>query len=563
MKIALAQINPTVGDFEGNSQRIVDSAKEATEQGAELTLFPELSLMGYPARDLLDRPAFLAAQDRALDWLREALKGMPAIVGFVRRRQGAGEGKGLYNSCAMIVNGEIAAVGDKCLLPTYDVFDEDRYFESAAQPSAVSFKGSRWGLTICEDCWNDKDFWSQRKYAVDPIERLIADDVAVLVNISASPFSIGKQAVKERMLSSLARKHHRALLYVNQVGGNDDLVFDGRSLAFDKHGKLLARGPAFEEAVVVVDMAVSPPPFPPREFNASASGCYPSGFMLIEEEEVRRALVLGTKDYARKCGFKTAVLGLSGGIDSAVVAAIAVEAFGAENVTGVAMPSKFNSPESLADAKDLAARLKIKFEVVPIEGLAASFESALKIPFAGKKEDVTEENLQARIRGTLLMAYSNKFGHLLLTTGNKSELATGYCTMYGDMCGGLAVISDLYKTMVYRLAKHLNSLRSGEPPIPHSSITKAPTAELRLNQTDQDTLPPYEMLDAILRLSIEEQKSAEEIVGLGFGRDVVKKVVRMIDLNEYKRRQAAPGLKITSKAFGTGRRMPIAQRFRE
>jgi len=350
---------------------------------------------------------------------------------------------------------------------------------------------------------------------------------------------------------------------VNQVGGNDDLVFDGRSLAFDKHGKLLARGPAFEEAVVVVDMAVSPPPFPPREFNASASGCYPSGFMLIEEEEVRRALVLGTKDYARKCGFKTAVLGLSGGIDSAVVAAIAVEAFGAENVTGVAMPSKFNSPESLADAKDLAARLKIKFEVVPIEGLAASFESALKIPFAGKKEDVTEENLQARIRGTLLMAYSNKFGHLLLTTGNKSELATGYCTMYGDMCGGLAVISDLYKTMVYRLAKHLNSLRSGEPPIPHSSITKAPTAELRLNQTDQDTLPPYEMLDAILRLSIEEQKSAEEIVGLGFGRDVVKKVVRMIDLNEYKRRQAAPGLKITSKAFGTGRRMPIAQRFRE
>ncbi|HYG78257.1 MAG TPA: NAD+ synthase [Planctomycetota bacterium] len=563
MKVALAQINPTIGDFDGNCQRIVNAARDATSQGAEITIFPEMSIMGYPARDLLDKPAFLAAQDRALESLCKALEGMPAIVGFVRRRTEGGEGKALYNSCALIANGKIAGFGDKCLLPTYDVFDEDRYFESAKEPAFVSFNGLRWGLTICEDCWNDKDFWSQRKYAVDPIEKLTSANAAVLVNISASPYSLGKHAVKERMLSSLARKHHRALLYVNQVGGNDDLVFDGRSLAFDKHGKLLARGPAFEEAVVVVDLTVSPPPFPPKEFNADSSGCYPSGFMLVEEEEVKRALVLGTRDYARKCGFKSAVLGLSGGIDSAVVAAIAAEAFGPENVTGVAMPSKYNSPESLTDAMDLAERLKIKLEVVPIENLAGAFKSSLAAAFAGKPEDVTEENMQARIRGILLMAFSNKFGHLLLTTGNKSELATGYCTMYGDMCGGLAVISDLYKTMVYRLANHINALRPGEPPIPQSSITKAPTAELRFNQKDQDTLPPYEMLDEILKASIEEHKSAEEIMALGFDGAIVKKVLRMIDLNEYKRRQAAPGLKITSKAFGTGRRMPIAQRFRE
>ena len=565
MKIALAQINPTIGDFEGNCQRVVSAAKHASANGAELTIFSEMCVMGYPARDLLDKPAFLVAQDRAIERLSSELDGTPVVLGFVRRRDNP-TGKGLANSIALLENGRMTTVGDKCLLPTYDVFDEDRYFHSAAQPVTATFKGLRWGLTVCEDCWNDKDFWSQRKYALDPIEKLVNDQAAVIVNISASPYSLGKQAVKERMLSALARKHRRALLYVNQVGGDDDLVFDGRSLAFDKHGKLLARGPAFEEGVTIVDLAVSPPRFPPKDEDdlpAVHSAHSISGSMLSEEEEVHRALVLGTRDYARKCGFKTAVLGLSGGIDSALVAAIAAEAFGPQNVTGVAMPSKFNSPESLADAKDLAQRLGIKFEVIGIEDVAGAYKGALANVFAGRAEDVTEENLQARIRGVLMMAFSNKFGSLLLTTGNKSEVATGYCTLYGDMCGGLAVISDVYKTMVYRLSRHLNSIHPKNPPIPESSITKAPTAELRFNQKDQDTLPPYDMLDGILKATIEEHKSADEIVAQGYEREIVKKVLRMIDVNEYKRRQAAPGLKITAKAFGTGRRMPIAQRFRE
>ncbi len=548
MIIALAQINPTIGDFDGNSRRIIDAARDGKARGAALVVFSEMCVMGYPARDLLEKPAFLDAQDRAIERLRAELRDIPVLLGVVRRR-GAVDGKGLYNSCILIEKGEIAAVGNKCLLPAYDVFDEDRYFEPAEAPVLAPFKDTRLGLTICEDCWNDKDYWrSPHKYAADPVAELVADGAQLLVNLSASPYALGKQAQKEAMLGALARKHGRPLLYVNQVGGNDDLLFDGRSLAFNSQGELIARGPAFEEGVTLVDVGASrgvlDPPLP-------------------EEEEIYRALVMGTRDYARKCGFKSAVLGLSGGIDSALVGAIAAEAFGPENVTGVAMPSRFNAQASLDDARDLARNLGIRFEVVAIEDLATAYKQALAPVFAGRREDVTEENLQARVRGVLLMALSNKFGHLLLTTGNKSELATGYCTLYGDMCGGLAGISDVYKTMIYRLARHLNARNSARPPIPESSLTKAPTAELRFNQKDQDTLPPYDMLDGILKAAIEERRGAEEIVALGYEREVVRKVLRMIDVNEYKRRQAAPGLKITSKAFGTGRRMPIAQRFRD
>ena len=560
MKIGLAQINPTVGDFDGNSAQIVAAAKESAAKGAQLTVFSEMCLLGYPARDLLEKPAFLDAQDRALLKLRESLRGAPSVIGIVQRREG-GDGRGLYNACALIDNGDIAGMGFKSLLPTYDVFDEDRYFQSASAPEIANFKTGggtlRLGLSICEDCWNDKDFWSQRRYTFDPMQDLVQRGAEILLNLSASPYSMHKHEARRAMLASIAKKHARPLIYVNQVGGNDDLVFDGRSMAFNARGELLAQGPAFKDGVIVVDV-----PLTPHESTAISSYSASSDELVVEEE-IHRALVLGTRDYARKCGFTSAVLGLSGGIDSAVVAAIAAEAFGPENVTGVALPSRFNAPESLADAKELAERLGIKFHVVAIEDIFGSVRKTLAPVFAGRAEDVTEENMQARIRGVLLMAMSNKFGSLLLTTGNKSELATGYCTLYGDMCGGLAVISDVYKMMVYRLSNHLNAINPSRPPIPQSSITKAPTAELRFNQKDQDSLPPYELLDGILKESIENHLSADAIVAKGFDRAVVTRVLRMIDVNEYKRRQAAPGLKITSKAFGVGRRMPIAQRFRD
>jgi NAD+ synthase/NAD+ synthase (glutamine-hydrolysing) len=549
MKIALCQINPTIGDFDGNCARIEASAKQARALGAELAVFSEMCVMGYPARDLLERPAFLDAHERALSRLCENLKAiLPCLVGCVRRRN-SHVGRPLHNSCALIADGKIQAFGDKSLLPTYDVFDEDRYFQPAEAPTLIEFNGRKLGLTICEDCWNDKNFWVERKYRVDPVEQLVQRGADAILNLSASPYNIGKLAAKTNMLCALARKHARPLLYVNQVGGNDELIFDGRSMAIDAQGNLRELGPAFDEGVVVFDIdrpaGVSP---------ASIDNPLPV------EEEVHRALVLGTRDYARKCGFKSAVLGLSGGIDSALVAAIAAEAFGPDNVTGVAMPSRYNSEQSLVDARDSAARLGIHFEVVKIEGVVGAFSAALKNAFEGTAQGVTEENIQARIRGVLLMAMSNKFGHLLLTTGNKSELATGYCTLYGDMCGGLAVISDLYKTMVYRLARHLNAINPNRPPIPESSLSKAPTAELRPNQKDQDSLPPYDLLDDILKEVIENQHGGAELIAKGFDPSTVKKVLRMIDVNEYKRRQAAPGLKVTTKAFGTGRRIPIAQK---
>ena len=545
MKIALCQINPTIGDFDGNCARIESSARTARANGADLAVFSELCVMGYPARDLLEKPAFLEANDKAVERLRATLAGiLPCIVGQARRS--GDQPDKLHNSCVLLAHGTRAAYGDKTLLPAYDVFDEERYFEPASAPALVEFEGLKIGLTICEDCWNDKDFWSERKYGYDPVEALVQRGAELIVNLSASPYSIGKHAIKRNMLGALARKHRRPLIYVNQVGGNDDLIFDGRSMAFSADGKLLAQGPAFEEGVTLVDISSANAGKDIEEFKV--------------EEEVRRALVLGTRDYARKCGFKTAVLGLSGGIDSALVAAVAAEAFGPSNVTGVAMPSRYNAEQSLLDAKESAARLGIHFHSIPIEGIVAAFGAELAPIFANTQSGVAEENMQARIRGVLLMALSNKFGHLLLTTGNKSELATGYCTLYGDMCGGLAVISDLYKTFVYDLARHLNAVNPSNPPIPISSIEKVPTAELRFNQTDQDSLPPYEVLDAILKAVIEERLSAGELIAKAFDPSSVKKVVRLIDVNEYKRRQAAPGLKVTSKAFGTGRRMPIAQK---
>jgi len=547
MKIALAQINPTIGDFNGTVEKIVRMAINARAEGAGLTIFGELALTGYPPRDLLEKPSFLDAHDRALDRLKKALKGLPAIVGCVTRRFD-GVGHQLYNSCAFIRDGEILAVGRKCLLPNYDVFDEERYFKAAEKPVVVEFRGLRWGLTICEDVWNDKDFWQNRQYDRDPVEDVVNAGADVIVNLSASPYGLGKQSVKEAMLSSLCRKYRRQMLYVNQVGGNDELLFDGRSMAFNEQGKLIARGQAFEEGITIVDLENAYGQVTPR---------------LTEDEELRKGLVMGMRDYANKCGFEGGVIGLSGGIDSALVATLAAEAYKPQNVIGVAMPGRYNSPESLNDARELAERLGIEFHIVPIDNAFGQMKEMLAPVFAGRAEDATEENIQARLRGLILMALSNKFGHLLLTTGNKSELATGYCTLYGDMCGGLAAISDLYKTTVFKFARYLNVSAENLPPIPEHTLTRAPSAELRPNQTDQDSLPPYETLDDILKAYIEDRKTFEQIVALGFELETVKRVLRLVDFNEYKRRQAAPGLKVTSKAFGMGRRMPIAQRFRE
>ncbi len=559
MKIALCQINPKIGDFDGNCARIEDAAKRARAAGADLAVFSEMCVIGYPARDLLEKPAFIDAQELALGRLCANLKDVvPCIVGCVRRRN-SHIGRALHNSCALISAGQILAFGDKCLLPTYDVFDEDRYFQPAAAPTLVEFNGFKIGLTICEDCWNDKDYWIDRKYGFDPVDDLVQRGADIIVNLSASPFNIGKLSVKMSMLGALAKKHARPLVYVNQVGGNDDLVFDGRSLAFAANGSVLAVCDAFEESVRVVDLGALAESKPRRKESTLLMPDARNA-LLSPEEEVHRALVLGTRDYARKCGFKSAVLGLSGGIDSALVAAIAAEAFGPENVSGIAMPSRYNSGQSLIDAKTSAENLGIHFQVIPIEDIVGAFSTALAPAFAGTAQGVTEENIQARVRGVLLMAMSNKFGHLLLTTGNKSELATGYCTLYGDMCGGLAVISDLYKTMVYRLSRHLNALNPHRPPIPESSIVKAPTAELRFNQKDQDSLPPYELLDDILKAVIEAQLGPDDLIAQEFDEATVRKVLRMIDVNEYKRRQAAPGLKVTTKAFGNGRRIPIAQK---
>jgi NAD+ synthase (glutamine-hydrolysing) len=543
MKIALAQLNTTVGDLPGNEAKILAAYQRGVDAGAEIVACPELSVTGYPPRDLLLKKRFVAQNLEVLDRLAAATGNAGLLVGYVGKRNER-PGRELTNSIALLQNGKIVTTRTKILLPTYDVFDEDRYFEPATENSPAKWNGQTLGLTICEDIWNDEDFWPNRLYQRNPPVELASAGAGIIFNISASPWHLGKNKTRYDMLRSIAAKTGRTVVFCNQVGGNDELIFDGCSLVFDGKGGLLAQGKLFDEDFIVVDL---------DRGNASREHILP-----CDEELVYKALVLGLRDYFMKCGFKTAVLGLSGGIDSAVTACIAVDALGPKNVRGVSLPSQYSSQGSLDDARILAERLGIQYDVIPIKAAFETTKTQLKPVFNGKAEDTTEENLQARLRGVILMALSNKFGSLLLTTGNKSELAVGYCTLYGDMCGGLAVISDVPKTMIYRIAKWIN--REKEI-IPLASITKPPSAELRPNQTDQDSLPPYDILDAILDAYVVQGKSSSEIVESGFEEETVRKVIRLIDLNEYKRRQAAPGLKVTSKAFGMGRRIPIAQRY--
>jgi NAD+ synthase (glutamine-hydrolysing) len=541
MKIAMAQINTTVGDVCGNRDRVLRETENARLLGADLVVFPELCLTGYPPRDLLGIHGFVDSNLQALQQIGARTDSMGVVLGFVDRNTG-GEGREFFNAAALLAEGRIQAVVHKTLLPTYDVFDEDRYFERGSQTRPVRFKGRTLGISICEDAWNSVDFWPKPLYRTDPIFNLVAQGADLLINISASPYEMDKPRFRYLMLLDHVRKHRVPLLYLNLVGGDDDLLFDGNSIVLGRAGNLVAQGAAFSEEVFLVDP------------DSSHADAYREGEPI---ENLFHALVMGTLDYAKKCGFKSAVLGLSGGIDSAVTACIAAEAFGPRNVLGVSMPSVYSADESLVDAREVARNLGIGFEVIAIQPVFHEYRKVLAGAFAGLPEDVAEENLQARIRGSLLMALSNKFGHLVLSTGNKSELAVGYCTLYGDMAGGLAVISDVPKTTVYKLAGYINRDRER---IPRRTIGRAPTAELRPNQKDQDSLPDYEILDGILRLRVEEQMSIEEIVAQGFETSVVRDVVDMIQKTEYKRRQAAPGLKVTNRAFGTGRRIPVAMK---
>jgi NAD+ synthase (glutamine-hydrolysing) len=545
MKIGFAQINPTVGDLRGNFEKIAGAYDQLARAGADIVIAPELAVTGYPPQDLVFKSRFVPENLAVLDQLQKRLNKPALLVGFVDRNEG--RGKPFHNAAALLQAGEPLQKTHKSLLPTYDVFDEDRYFEPAREIAPLNFRGHRIGVTICEDIWTER-YLPRPFYDVDPVCALVAQEAGMILNVSASPFSLRKPAVRREMISGLAGTYQRPIFYCNAVGGNDQLVFDGNSIAVNARGQLLALLPAFEEASVIVDSESVPGPE-----IASAD--------IVQE--LYSALRLGLRDYLAKCGFKSAVLGLSGGIDSAVVAAIAVDALGANNVTGVSMPSQFSSRGSVLDALALAKNLGIQCLQIPIADAFAVFKAQFKEVFAGRTEDATEENMQARLRGMTLMALSNKFGHIVLSTGNKSELAVGYCTIYGDMAGGLAVISDVPKTMIYELARFINSEASRERKgeiIPASTIEKPPSAELRPNQKDQDTLPPYDVLDAILRLYVEDNLSVAEIVAQGFDEKTVRWVQRRVDLNEYKRAQAAPGLKVTSRAFGVGRRMPIAQR---
>lgn len=546
MKVALAQTNQTIGDIPRNVAKIIDYGKKAINLGAEMVIFPELAICGYPPKDLLLKESFVKSNLEGLSQVAAGLKGIACVVGFVDFNKGSG--RRLFNACAYIKDGQIQAVQYKTLLPTYDVFDEGRYFEPASEYALPLLANKKFGLSICEDIWNDKDIWPQQPYRIDPIEQLVQLSPDVLINISASPFAAGKEHIRHELVRHQALKHKLPVLYVNQVGGNDELIFDGRSIVVNSDGKLIARAKAFEEDLLVVDLDTM------------------TGTIAESPEDkvanTLEALELGVRDYMLKCGFKKAVIGLSGGIDSAVTAAIACSAIGKENILGVAMPSPYSSGHSVEDARQLAKNLDIEFEIIRIEEPMQAFTNILDPHFAGTKPDVTEENIQARLRGITLMALSNKFGYLVLTTGNKSELAVGYCTLYGDMCGGLAVISDLPKMMVYSVARYINE-RAGKELIPESTISKPPSAELRPGQLDQDSLPPYVVLDGILQAYVEERRSIEDIIALGYKPEVVQDVINKVDHNEYKRYQAAPGLKVTAQAFGSGWRMPIAQRYKE
>lgn len=543
MRIALAQINTTVGDYSGNLRKILRYLKRAEKAGADVCLFPEMAIPGCPARDLLLNDDFIDDNLATLARLVEKVNRMAVVVGYVARHR-TSSGKGLYNAGAFIRSGKVRRVFQKMLLPTYDVYDEARYFDPASMVVTAGIKGKTAGLTICEDISNDPDFWRRRYHAVDPVEMLVGKGARALFNISASPFVIGRRKLRYDMIRKLAAKYGMPVYYVNQVGGNDTVIFDGGSLAVDGGGGLLARGKEFEEDLVIVDDGA------PRPGDDWLDAPVP--------ETVFRALVLGVRDYAAKSGFDEAVVGLSGGIDSSVTACIAVEALGKKNVHGVAMPSMYSSKSSLRDARSLAENLGIGFETISITPVYRSYIRILKPRFGKRREDVTEENIQARIRGNILMALSNKYGYLVLSTGNKSEAAVGYCTLYGDMAGGLAVLSDVPKQLVYGLARHINR-ENGI--IPADVITKPPSAELKPGQKDQDSLPPYDVLDGILSLYVEKRWKPKEIIAAGYGRKLVEDIVRRVERNEYKREQAPPGLKVTTKAFGLGRRIPIAQRY--
>jgi NAD+ synthase (glutamine-hydrolysing) len=548
MKIGFAQINSTVGDLSGNFQKIIHAYEGLAAAGAELVLTPELAITGYPPQDLVFKSRFVPENLQILEQLHSRVGNAALLVGFVDRNEG--RGKPFHNAAALLERGKPIREAHKSLLPTYDVFDEDRYFEPACRVEPFEVHGKKVGVTICEDIWTEH-YLPRPFYDVEPVRGLIEQGAEIIVNLSASPFGLHKPAIRYEMVGALARTYQRPIYYCNVVGGNDQLVFDGNSIAVNPAGKLIAQLAAFREDEKVVDTESSST----IEFHEGKT-----------PELLFAALSLGVRDYFRKCNFHSAVIGLSGGVDSAVTAVVAVDALGAENVTGVSMPSPYSSQGSIKDARSVAHNLGIKFLEIPITDAFKTFKAQFKEIFRGLPENETEENMQPRLRAMTLMALSNKFGHLLLTTGNKSELAVGYCTLYGDMAGGLAVISDVPKTMVYEVARWINfdySARGGHQRqlIPRSTIEKPPSAELKPNQTDQDTLPPYDVLDEILRLYVEENLSARDIVIHGFDEKTVRWVQRRVDLNEYKREQAAPGLKVTSRAFGMGRRMPIAQKY--
>ncbi len=549
MRIALGQINTTVGDLAGNAALILKTARKAAESAADVVVFPELSLIGYPPQDLLDRPALFEQAAHTLDQLAaDAASLRIAIICGTVEQAAVNEGKRIWNTAAVLQRGKVHFRQHKMLLPNYDVFDEQRYFRSADKQDLLQLGANPVALTICEDAWNDKRYWDKRLYERDPVDELAAQGAKVLISINASPYQIGKRARRRDIFAATARHHGIPVVYVNQVGGNDQLVFDGSSFALDATGKLIAQAASFAEDLVFVDT------------NMLRGDIHTTH--ADEDEAVYEALVLGTRDYMRKCGFSKAVIGFSGGIDSSLVACLAVEALGKENVTGIGMPGPYSTDHSVNDARDMAVRLGVRFEIVSInDGYHAANKSLAPI-FAGLPNDVTEENIQSRLRGLTLMAFSNKTNALVLTTGNKSEIAVGYCTLYGDMCGGLAVISDIPKTLVYRLCRVANK-RLGDA-IPESVFTKPPSAELRPDQKDSDSLPEYDILDPILKAYVEDDLAPAVIAErLNLNIDLVRDVTRKVDRNEYKRQQAAPGIKVTSKAFGIGRRYPIAQRYRE
>ena len=547
MRIALAQINPTVGDVTGNVDTMVRVAHEAAARGAEVVVFPELSVTGYPPRDLVEKPSFVEASERELERLARETASLDTSVvcGYVGRAS-VETGKGVVNNAALMERGEIIFRQSKMLLPNYDVFDEARYFRPGEREHICTLRRQSVALTVCEDAWNDRLYWKRRLYPRDPVEELFAQGAQMLICINASPYNMGKRAIRRNIYRAAARRYAKPVIYVNQVGGNDQLVFDGSSFAMNAQGEVIAAGRSFTEDLILCDVAAGTGERH-EDFTDDCDAAY-------------EALVLGTRDYMRKCGFKKVLIGLSGGIDSALTAAIAVDAVGRENVTGVGMPGPYSSEHSVTDAREMAEKLNIRFEIVSIKGVYERFIQDLEPLFQGMKQDVTEENLQSRLRGVTLMALSNKTGALVLTTGNKSELAVGYCTLYGDMCGGLAVISDVPKTLVYKLTRIANKRHNGA--IPENVFTKPPSAELRPDQKDTDSLPPYEVLDPILEAYVEQYRAPRDIartlnVPLALVEDIIKKV----DRNEYKRQQAAPGLRVTTKAFGLGRRFPIAQRF--